>query len=153
LVGVNAGLAYAADTELPDAAKKAFQDKYKDVKSYKVKVENAKGKTVYEVEFKDANGVENEVELAADGTIVSESHAVKPADVPKAVKDAVEKAYPGATIDEAKLETEKGVAGYELDLKTKDGKKVEVEASADGSKLKVEDEDENDEKNEKNEKK
>jgi len=60
--------AFAADTELPDAAKKAFQDKYKDVKSYKVKSENEKGKTLYEVKFKDADGVENEVELTADGS-------------------------------------------------------------------------------------
>ena len=144
--------ACAADTELPDAAKKAFQDKYKDVKSYKVKTENDKGKTVYEVEFKDANGVENEVEIAADGTIISEAKDVKPADVPKAVKDALEKAYPGASIKEAKVETEKGATGYELEVKTKDGKKLDVEVSADGSKLKTEDDD-GDEKDEKDEKK
>jgi uncharacterized membrane protein YkoI len=149
MVAVVSFAARAADMELPDAAKKAFQDKYKDVKSYKVKTENEKGKTVYEVEFKDANGVENEVEITADGTIVSEAHDVKPADVPKAVKDAIDKAYPGSSIKEAKVETENGKTGYEVELTTKDGTKVELEVSADGSKLKVDDDDEQDEKDEK----
>jgi uncharacterized membrane protein YkoI len=142
----------AADTDLPDAAKKAFQDKYKDVKSYKVRTENEKGKTVYEVEFKDANGVKNEVELTADGTIVSEVHQIKIDDLPKAIKDAIQKAYPESSIKEAKIETENGATSYEVELKTKDGKKFEVESSADGSKLKVEDDDDKDEQDEKTEK-
>jgi uncharacterized membrane protein YkoI len=128
------GVVTAASTELPAAAKQAFQAKYPGVTALKVTTENENGATNYEIKFKDAAGLERELELTEAGEVVSEAVEVKAADLPKAVVDAINTAYPGAKIEEAKLETEKNVSTYEVEIETKDGD-MKLEISADGAKI------------------
>lgn len=68
-------------------------------------------------------------------------------DIPKVVKEAVEKAVPGIVITEASTEVEDGETIYEIEGKA-DGKEYEVEVSAAGKVLEIEKEDgDDDDKN------
>jgi len=55
----------------------------------------------------------------------------KKVELPKAAADAIDAAFPGATIGEVKLEDEDGVKLYEAKLTVKDAE-IEVSVSADG---------------------
>ena len=74
------------------------------------------------------------------------------ADLPAAVKDAIEKKYPKCKILEAEMEKEGDDVEYEVEIMTADGKKLELEVSKDGKTIEVEDEDEDDEDDDKDDK-
>ncbi len=57
---------------------------------------------------------------------------------PEAVKAAIEKAYPGATVDSCKQEKEKGITLFEVKVTTKDAKKLEIDVAPDGKLLQTE---------------
>ena len=128
--------AIAADVQVPDAVKKAFADKYKDVTDGKWGEEKEGAKTMYEVAWKDKEGMKHEVEYEADGTVFLEATQIKTAALPKEVTAGVEKAYPGSSVTEAMLEKGKDTI-YEVTIKDKDGKKVVLDVTADGSKVTV----------------
>ena len=77
---------------------------------------------------------------------------VAPADLPKAVTDAIATAQPGGKIVEADKETKNGVDIYEVDV-TNNGKKYEVKVDGTGKVLSNKEDDEKDEKDEKDGKK
>src|SRR5262249_1072787 len=91
---------------------------------------------VYDIEFKQ-EGRKCEADIKEDGTYINYEKAIEAKDLPKVVRDAVEKRYPEATLKEIMEETEvKGkdekVSAYELVLVTADKKEVEVRVSRDG---------------------
>lgn len=57
---------------------------------------------------------------------------------PAPVKAAVNKAYPGATVNSCKQEKVKGVVQYEVKLTTKDAGKLELDVAPDGKLLQTE---------------
>lgn len=62
-------------------------------------------------------------------------------EVPAPVLEAAKNAVEGFVPAEAEVETEKGKVLYELDGKAADGKEYEIEVSADGKVLEVEEDD------------
>ena len=78
----------------------------------------------------ELDGEDDEIEVAVE-------------DIPSNIKDAVEKAVPGATITEAEIESEDGQAVFEVKVE-KDGKEIEVEVTPEGEVLEIEEEDNSD---------
>ena len=104
------------------------------------------GKAQYEFDIKDKDGKEWEVEcLAKTGKVIEEEREVANADDPEfkaKAKITQEEAkatalakFPGEVVDsEFSIESD-GSPSYEFDIKTKDGKEMEVEIDAATGKL------------------
>lgn len=118
-----------------------------------LEAEISKGKAQYEFDIKDKNGKEWEVEcLAKTGKVIEEEQEFASADDPafkakakisqdEAKKTALAK-YPGEVVDsEFSIEAD-GNPSYEFDIKTANGKEIEVEIDAVTGKLEEEPEEE-----------
>lgn len=91
---------------------------------------------VYDIEFKQ-EGRKCEADIRENGTYINFEKAIEARDLPRVVRDAIEKRYPKATLKEVMEETEvKGrdekLSAYEVVLATADRSDVEVRVSADG---------------------
>ena len=91
---------------------------------------------VYDIEFKEGDR-KCEADIKENGTYINYEKAIAAKDLPKAVKDAIEKRYPKAKMTEIMEETEvKGkdekISAYEVVLETADKKEVEVRVSPEG---------------------
>jgi len=149
--------------QVPEAVKKTILKEAAGAKIKEIEKETKDGKTIYEAEFiKD--GKEVEVKVAPDGTVLKreveeeeeegEHHEkeqkVTLDQVPAPVKKTILAETTGGEIKEIELESEHGRAVYEAEY-VKDGKKYEIEVSADGkvlekkAKAKDDDDDEDDE--------
>lgn len=111
-----------------------------------LEAEISEGRAQYEFDIKDKDGKEWEVEcLAKTGKVIEEEQEVANADDPafkakakitqeEAKKTALAK-YPGEVVDsEFSIESD-GSPSYEFDIKTADGKEMEVEIDAATGKL------------------
>ena len=118
-----------------------------------LEAEISKGKAQYEFDIKDKDGKEWEVEcLAKTGKVIEEEQEFANADDPtfkakakitqdEARKIALDK-YPGEVVDsEFSIESD-GSPSYEFDIKTADGKEMEVEIDAATGKLEEDPEEE-----------
>lgn len=111
-----------------------------------LEAEISKGKAQYEFDIKGKDGKEWEVECdAKSGKVIEEEQEVANADDPafkskaKITQDEAKKTalakYPGEVVDsELSIESD-GNPSYEFDIKTKDGKEMEVEVDAMTGKL------------------
>jgi hypothetical protein len=91
---------------------------------------------IYDIEFKQ-EGRKCEADITEKGIYINYEKAIEAKDLPKAVRDAIEKRYAKSTLKEIMEETEvKGkdekLAAYEVVLMTADKKEVEVKVSPDG---------------------
>ena len=67
------------------------------------------------------------------------------AKLPDAVKAAIEKKFPKSKLLEAEVEVEGDkIVEYEVEIMTADGKKLELEVSKDGTKIEIEDDEDDD---------
>ena len=107
----------APEKKLSEVVRKTFEAKFPNAQIQKVDVEEEEGVTVYDVEFKDADG-EKETDIAADGTMLEITYVIQPKDLPAAVAKPILKAAEGAT----KGRTER----IEIKYQTKDGKVVKL---------------------------
>ncbi len=104
-----------------DAVTKGFAAKFPNATKVKWGKENA---TEWEAEF-NLNGTDESANFSAEGAWLETEAQIKEADLPKAVKDAIDKNYGGWTITEAdKTETAKNGTIYEADLKNGNDKKA-----------------------------
>ena len=110
-------------------------------------LETEDGQKVYSIEAVTADGEKIEIEVSADGKLIAVEKDVALNDIPAEVRTTAEAQVPGGKLTEAELETEDGQTIYSIDAVTSDGKKLEIEMSADGKLIKVEkDDDDNDSK-------
>jgi hypothetical protein len=117
LLPVTAGAQKAPETKLPEVVRKTFATKFPNAQIQKVDVEEEDGVTVYDVEFKDAQG-EKETDIAADGTMLEITYVIQPKDLPEAAAKPILKAAEGAT----KGRTER----IEIRYRTKEGQVVKL---------------------------
>jgi len=125
---------------LPDAVKAALNELYPQAAIEEAKAEK-EGLKVYEITLKQ-NGQEFEVTVAPDGTIVETESEVSLADLPDAVKTAINLAAGGSEIEEISQEVtyavvelialDKPQTSYEAEV-TINGKKIDIKVSADGT--------------------
>lgn len=91
---------------------------------------------VYDIEF-NQNGKKFEADIKEDGTIHNWEKEIALGDLPAAVKKALDKKYPKATIKQVMEMTEvkekkENLTGYEITLDTTDKKDIEVTIAPDG---------------------
>lgn len=125
--------------KIPKAVMDALKAKFPNPVIHKWTKETEAGHVIYDIEFKQA-GRKCEADIREDGTIQNYEKEVAAKDLPAAVKAAVDKKYPRATlkdimeITEVKGKEEK-LEGYEIVLETADKKEVEVTVAPDGKLL------------------
>lgn len=122
---------------LPKIVTDAVSKMFPKAKLIEATVESEEGESEYEVTIKD-DGKKIDVKVEADGDIEEFEKEIDVKDLPTAVTVALEKKYPKAVLNsaEAIYEVEKGKAEfefYEVQLKSADGKEVEVMIKADGT--------------------
>lgn len=123
----------ADDVDLPAAAQRVFDEKYKDCVHKTMKVSKSKvTETNFTVEFEDSKGTKFEIEITDLGEVIAEQQEVKVNDLPKTVKDTIKDTYPSARFVDAWLETRKGTTVYIVGVKARDNDIV-VKVSQDGS--------------------
>lgn len=128
--------------KLPRGVVDAVKKRFPNAEIKEASRETEDGKTEYEVALKDG-GKAVELSFSADGVLLEIEREVAMADVPKAVRAAVEAKYPKAMWKE--VEEEIAVKDgkelpvvYEVELVTADSKAVEVKVAANGEVLEEE---------------
>ena len=122
--------------KIPKAVMDALKGKFPNAKIDKCAKEKEGDDTVYDIEFKVA-GHKYEADIKENGDFVNYEKEIAAKDLPKAVKKAIDKKYPKATLKEVMEETEvKGkdekLSAYEVVLVTADKKSLELRLSPDG---------------------
>ena len=122
--------------KIPKAVMDALLAKFPKAKIDKCTKAKEGNDIVYDIEFKQ-EGRKCEADIKENGTYINYEKAIETKDLPKAVRDAIEKRYPKGTMKEIMEETEvKGkeekISAYEVVLETADKKEVEVRVSPKG---------------------
>lgn len=125
--------------KIPKAVMEALLAKFPRAKIEKCTREKEGDDIVYDLEFTQ-EGRKCEADITEKGVYINYEKAIQARDLPRAVRDAVEKQYPKSTMKEIMEETEvKGkdekVVAYEVVLVTADKKEVEVKVSTEGKLL------------------
>jgi uncharacterized membrane protein YkoI len=122
------------ESEVPEAVKNAFNQKFSGVKEVKWSKESA---TVFEVEFEVAEH-EQSATFDNSGRWTGTETEIKKSELPATVQATIAKEFSGYKIDEAeKAESPDHGSFYEVELKN--GKqKYEVQLSAEGKVIKKE---------------
>lgn len=146
LIGVSVTQADEVKVELKDLPKAVLETVMKRFPKAEL-IEAAKETDGTKVEFEvtlKVGETKYDVMLTPDGkiTLIEKTIALK--DLPKAVAEAVEKAYPKATLTLAEemtkvVEGKEVLSYYEVQLTTADKKMLEVEVSPEGKILMTED--------------
>lgn len=109
--------------QLPPSVHSAFLKAYPHAKPTKYLEELKQGTKTYEIEF-DVNGKEFEAFYRADGTLLETEEAIKVADLPSSIVNALKGKYPKSTIKEAEktLKPDGTLSGYDIEIA--EGKKI-----------------------------
>ena len=123
--------------QVPKAVIAAFEKAFPKAKDVEFEQEMFQGKAAYEVEYKK-NGKELEFSYGADGTLLQKEEEIDVKALPTPVVQAIMKAHPKATIEEAEkvMKPDGTVTGYEADIKVA-GKEIELELDVRGNILKA----------------
>jgi hypothetical protein len=122
--------------KIPKAVMDALLSKFPKAKIDKCTKAKEGNDIVYDIEFKQ-DGRKCEADIKENGVYINYEKAIEAKDLPKSVRDAIEKKYPKATMKEIMQETEvKGkeekLSAYEVVLVTADKRDVEVRVSPEG---------------------
>ncbi len=122
--------------KIPKAVMDALKAKFPKAEIHKWTKAKEGDDIVYDIEFTQA-GRKYEADIKENGTYINYEKEIAAKDLPKVVRDAIEKRYPKATLKEIMEETEvKGkdekLSAYEVVLVTADNKNVELRLSPDG---------------------
>lgn len=122
--------------KIPTKVMHALKAKFPKAEIHKWDKEKEGDEVVYDFEFKQDGG-NFEADIKEDGTIDNWEKEIGFQELPKAVRETVEKKYPRSTITEIMQVTairdgKEALEGYEVSLKTPDKKHVEVTVDPDG---------------------
>lgn len=122
--------------KIPKAVMDSLKSKFPQAKIDKCTKAKEGNDVVYDIEFKEGER-KCEADIKETGAYINYEKAIEAKDLPKAVKEGVEKKYPKATLKEVMEETEvngkdEKLSAYEIVLDTADKKEVEVRLSPDG---------------------
>jgi hypothetical protein len=136
LGGVRAQEESVPQDKIPKAVMDALLAKFPQAKIDKCTKAKEGDDVIYDIEFKQG-ARKCEADITEKGVYINYEKAIEAKDLPKAVRDSIEKRYPKSTLKEIMEETEvKGkdekLAAYEVVLVTADQKDVEVKVSAAG---------------------
>jgi Putative beta-lactamase-inhibitor-like, PepSY-like len=122
--------------KIPMAVMTALLSKFPKAKIDKCTRAKEGDDIVYDIEFKQ-DGRKGEADIKENGIYINYELAIEAKDLPKVVRDAVEKKYPKATLKEIMEEKEihgkeEKLSAYEIVLVTADKKELEVRLSPEG---------------------
>lgn len=123
--------------KIPKAVMDALKSKFPKAEIHKWTKAKEGDDIVYDIEFKQ-EGRKCEADIKENGVYINFEREIAAKDLPGAVKKAVEKLYPKATLKdimeiiEVKGKDEK-LDAYEITLATADGREVEVTIAPDGN--------------------
>ena len=122
--------------KIPKAVMNALLAKFPKAKIDKCTKAKEGDDIVYDIEFKQ-EGRKCEADIKENGTYINYEQAIEAKDLPKVVKDAIDKKYPKATWKDIMEEKEvhgkdEKLSAYEVVLVTADKKEVEVRVSPEG---------------------
>jgi hypothetical protein len=125
-----------APSQIPKAVMSALHARFPQARITKSVKEKEGGQLIYDLEFTQ-QGRKCEADIAEDGTYINYEKAIEEKDLPRAVRDAVEKRYPKALLKEIMEETavkgkEEKLSAFEVVLLTASKRSVEVTLSPDG---------------------
>lgn len=121
--------------DLPPAVQQTVKEQTKDATMVGLSKEVEKGKTVYELETKKANGQTRDMMIDATGAVISVEEQVALDTIPAAAKAAIEKSAAGGKVGRVEMVTEGKEVSYEAAIEKK-GKKSSVTVKADGTPVK-----------------
>ena len=124
--------------QVPKTVLEAFEKTYPNAKEVEFEQGIIEGKVVYEIEYKE-NGREYEILYDSDGEILQKEESIDVETLPVPVAQAIAKAYPKATLEEAEkvMKPDGALIGYEVEIKS-EGKKFELQLDTYGKILKTE---------------
>jgi len=122
--------------KIPKKVMNALKAKFPKAKIQKWTQEKEGDAVLYDIELTQ-EGRKFEADIREDGTIHNWEKEIAAKDLPKAVRRAVDKKYPKATLKEimqitAVKDGKEALEGYEVVLETADKKGVEVTVAPDG---------------------
>jgi hypothetical protein len=122
--------------EIPQAVMETLKAKFPDAQIHKWTKEKEGDFIIYDIEFKRQDR-KFEADIKEDGTIHNWEKEIAIADLPEAVKKAVEEKYPSAHLKEimeitAVVDGQDVLDGYEVVLETADRRGVEITVAPDG---------------------
>jgi hypothetical protein len=122
--------------KLPRAVSEAVKKRFPSAELLEAAKETEDGKTEYEVTIKDG-GTKIDVTVDPNGAITAIEKTIAVADLPKAVRAALDAKYAGATYHGAEeiikvKDGKEALDCYEVVLTKSDKKKLEVQVGADG---------------------
>jgi hypothetical protein len=112
----------------PAAVRSAFRKVGSGATPAKVQQIVAGGRTVFEIDFPQSDGMAS-VELTEAGEVMELEMPVPAPNLPQTVRDALEQAFPGANVLEA---SSVQLSYFEVEIQQKDGRKREVVVMANG---------------------
>jgi hypothetical protein len=123
--------------KIPKAVMDALNAKFPKAKIDKCTKAQEGGDVVYDLEFTQENGRKAEADIKENGDYINYEKQLDEKDLPKVVREAIDKKYPKAKLKEIMEETEvKGkdekLVAYEVVLETAEKKEVEVKVSTEG---------------------
>lgn len=130
--------------EVPEAVKQAALAAMPGIELVEAEVEQERQGMVYELEG-TLDGKRYEIEVTSDGTVLEveleEDEEIPVTELPQLVRQAAEKALPGAELIEAEIVRPASGMAYEIEAR-QDGKEYEILVGADGRLLGIEEESE-----------
>ena len=122
--------------KIPKAVMDALLAKFPKAKIDKCTKAKEGADIVYDIEFQQ-EGRKCEADIKENGIYINYEKAIQAKELPKVVRNAIEKRYPKSTLKEIMEETEvngkdEKLSAYEVVLATADKKEVEVRVSPDG---------------------
>ena len=124
-----------ARKDVPAPVLAAFQKAYPKANIIGFSKEVDERKTVYEVESTEGK-THRDVTYTGDGKMVSLEESMDINEMPAAVKQAVDKKFPGGKITKSEKVTKGAVVAYEFEIEYK-GKTVEIVFDAQGKETKI----------------
>jgi hypothetical protein len=122
LIFVSAG-SFAQNIKVPQAVREAFTAKFPDAENVKWEKENA---SEYEANF-TIIGMEMSANFSKDGTWLETETSIGVDQLPRAVKDAINRSFSGGIVTEAsRVEKADKTIQYEADIKVRSKKKEAV---------------------------
>ena len=123
-------------SDVPESAQAAIKKFAGENTVSKIKQKSEDGKIVYEAKLK-INDLKQEIEVLADGTVISTEKEIKLSQLPDAVQKAIHEAATGGAVKEVVEENEGGKVSYEAEIVV-NGTEKEIKFSSEGKILESE---------------
>ena len=121
--------------EMPAAVLAAFAKAYPKANIIGYSKETENNQTTYEIESMEGQ-LHRDVTYMDDGKLVSVEESIEVAEIPAAVKAAIDKKFPGGKITRAEKVTKGSAIAYEFEIEFK-GQTVEIVFDAAGKETKI----------------